>query len=109
MRYTITAESKKINYNPTPVEEIIQNVYTILTTVMGTVPMARELGLSNDYVDDPLLIAQAKLSAEIVEKLQVYEERAVIVEVKFSQNQADGVLQPIVVINIEEEYIRERR
>ncbi|RAV18838.1 GPW/gp25 family protein [Paenibacillus contaminans] len=88
-----------INFNPTPAEEIDQNIRTILTTVKGSVPLDRPFGLNMGVVDDPSGIARARLSSAIIETIKKYEPRAVVSRVDFRQMN-EGLLQPIVFLMV---------
>lgn len=91
---------KTIAFSPdTEIEEILQNVRTILTTVKGSVPMDRDFGIDGGYVDKPMPLARAKLSAEIMKAVQKYEPRVTISSISFSGSQ-DGVLVPKVEVRI---------
>ena len=65
--YTINANDKvKINFAPlTTREEIIQNVRTLINTIKWSIPLARDVGISGDVIDMPILQAKARLSQEI--------------------------------------------
>lgn len=83
----------------TVVEEVLQNIRTIITTLKGSVPLDREFGVSATFLDDPLPAAEAKLIAEIFEQIAKYEPRAIITGVSFSAG-IDGILIPKVQVSI---------
>ncbi|MEK4255413.1 GPW/gp25 family protein [Ureibacillus sp. FSL K6-2830] len=105
---TITAEVsvlKKINFSATGVEAIIQNVAFILSTYAMTCPLDREFGWVPD-LDGPVQRAQAVNKARIVEAIQKFEPRAVVVSVYYEQDADDaqrGLLRPVVKVVIEED------
>jgi uncharacterized protein len=86
-----------INWSPTPVEEVAQNVRTLLATAPGTVPLARALGTPQDVVDSPISLAGARLRAAVVEAVRTYEPRVKVTAVKLAAD-ADGVLAATVEI-----------
>lgn len=99
----ITAELDTVDMAPADtMTEIMQNVKTILTTPKGTVPLFREFGLDTTMVDDPLPVAQAKYTAQIIETVQKYEPRAIVTKVIYSGNEKDGVLKAKVRVKIED-------
>lgn len=50
--WPVSASSYRINWAPqTVVEEVLQNVSTILATQTGTVPYSRKLGVTSGLVD----------------------------------------------------------
>ena len=104
MYLDITTESKGINLMPgSELEEITQNVRMILTTLKKTVPMDRAFGVDGTLVDLPELAAQAKLTAEIVGAVALYEPRASVVSVDYdniAEQEKEGILQAKVRIEI---------
>lgn len=94
---------ERINFAPaTEVEEVLQNVATLLTTVRYTVPYDRALGINPDYLDDPTPITRAKLTSNIIATLRKHEPRATVVSMNFREDPADGRLIPIarVAVNV---------
>ena len=76
-----------INFAPSSdVEEILQNVVTILATPKYSVPMFREFGLDGSMLDDAINLSRAKLSSEIIQAVRKYEPRAKITRLDFSAN-----------------------
>jgi phage baseplate assembly protein W len=101
--FEITADLRNVVFSPSSeIQEIIQNVRTIISTRKGNVPLDRDFGLDWGFVDQPLAVSQAMLSAEVVRQVKKYEPRAVVIRVGFdpSSNAADGQLKPIVVIGV---------
>ncbi|BBB91062.1 MAG TPA: GPW/gp25 family protein [Methylomusa anaerophila] len=93
----------EIDFAPTTeLQEIIQNVRTILTTPIYSVPLDRNFGVNAEMLDLPIPVAQARLSAEIVTAIQKYEPRVEVTEVSFTGDGMDGVLQPTVKLRIRE-------
>lgn len=45
-------------------------MYVIITTVRGTVPLFRDFGLDSTIIDSPTLMAQAKISTEIIRQVR---------------------------------------
>lgn len=100
--WTVTASSNRINWSPqTVVEEVIQNVSTILGTQIGTVPYSRKLGLRSGLVDSSTPVFIATVTREIIQKISEFEPRAVIHSVSFEQADAsDGVIRPKLAIGV---------
>ena len=97
----ITAELGEINFSPgSELEEIAQNVRTVLTTYKKTVPMDREFGLNTSIVDLPIAAAQAAMTADIVAAINRYEPRAQVVSVSYEGKEAEGIVIPKVRIKI---------
>lgn len=89
----------QINFAATAIDEVIQNVKTIITTPAGTVPFDRDLGIDWSLLDLPIREARAKLTVEYIDKVKKYEPRARVKQVDFEAN-TEGVLKPKVVIDI---------
>ena len=106
MIYTITTLDTAVDFAPaTEVEEILQNVRTILKTRIGTVPLNRSFGVSWEHVDKPLPVAKAMMQAMVVEAIQAYEPRAIVKSVTFPDNLTDamdGLIKAVVKVSIEE-------
>lgn len=97
----VTAELKEISFSPTnEVEEILQNVKTILTTTKYSVPLDRKFGINAEILDMPLPYIQAKLTAEIISAIQKYEPRVVVNKVIYNGDGQEGKLIPTVRVMI---------
>lgn len=97
----ITAEAGKINLQPkSELEEVIQNVRMILTTMKKTVPMDRDFGMDGEIIDLPIAAAQAKMTAEIVAAVGKYEPRAHVLSVDYEGKEEDGLATTKVKVEI---------
>jgi phage baseplate assembly protein W len=96
----VTIDQRQISFSPASVlEEIMQNVRMIISTTAGSVPLAREFGVDfSEYVEAPVQIAKAKVTADIVKAISLYEPRAEVMEVTYSGDIASGQLIPTVRI-----------
>ncbi len=99
MNISIDNLDLKIDFSATGIDEIIQNIKTILTTPVGTVPFDRDFGIDWSLLDLPVREAKAKLTIEYAEKIRKYEPRVNIKEVAFLTNE-HGQLKPRVVIEV---------
>lgn len=103
--WLITTTPKTVNLAPaTVLEEVLQNVYTILTTVRYSVPLERGFGLDGELIDLPIPVAQAKMSASILQQIAKYEPRCKVVRISYvNQSEgdtADGILRPVLEVAI---------
>lgn len=90
----------KINLAPESIEaEVIQNVRMIITTVKGTVPLFRDFGLDSTIIDASTLMAQAKISTEIIRQVRKYEPRAKITSIKYEVPEI-GHFRPILTVAV---------
>lgn len=107
--YRITVDNT-VNIMPsTELEEILQNVRTILSTVKGTVPLDRGLGVDRKILDLPISVAQAKISAAVVKAVNEQEPRVRVQKIFYEQSDAeslDGKLLPTVDVELVEEKMR---
>jgi len=90
------------------VEEILQNVSVLLTTIIGSVPLDRNLGLNATFIDEPTPRAMANLHIFAHQTIQRYEPRVEVTEVDFLPHPdaaLDGRLYPRAVVRILDEFI----
>lgn len=93
MIYEVTTAASELKIIPaTEIEEIAQNVLTIITTPKFTAPLDRGFGISAAMLDAPISASQAKIAAEIVAAVKEFEPRAQITNVFFDGNFANGEL-----------------
>lgn len=104
MEIEITAAaSTSVNFAPaTVVEEILQNVRTILATPVYSVPLNRAFGVNAELLDLPLPVARSRLAAEIVQAVQKFEPRVEVTQVLFTGDALTGKLQPTVRLRLKE-------
>ena len=82
---------------------VIQNIALLLSTRKGTVPLYRDFGLSQSFVDKPMQIAKPLIISEIADAILNYEPRASLVGVTFDiDNSVPGKLIPTVEVEINE-------
>lgn len=101
MQYEVSVKAQEIiDIAPkNDVNEILQNVRTILATTKGTIPLDREFGIDGSVIDMPTMQAQAYLTNEIFQAIRRYEPRVSIDNITFDGEIA-GKLIPKVVITI---------
>lgn len=98
----VSSDQVQINFGANGAEAILQNVRTILATSENSCPMNRDFAWS-PVVDDPLPIAQARLTARVTEAIRRYEPRAEVVNIRFEGDPLNGILRPIVRVRINDE------
>ncbi len=87
-----------------------QEIRMTLATRKGAVPLDRNFGLSWDFVDMPLPEAMQRMVAEIGRQLEKYVPRIRVRDIAFSSDApVEGALQPVVTVEIREEYAHEFR
>lgn len=96
----VMADDQDIDFVPASVEEeIVQNVRTILTTYQRTVPLDRGFGISADYLDKTLPVAQATMASELMTAIRQYEPRCQVTGISFTGDD-NGALRPRIEVTI---------
>lgn len=105
----ITVDSNNINLMPENyVEEIIQNIKVIVTTVIGNVPLDRKFGINGNVIDAAQPKGKSMLTINILESVQDYEPRVEISGIEFIEDvkgAEKGILIPKLEVKIKDEYI----
>jgi hypothetical protein len=102
MSFTIdTTQEQPISLAPQTIyEEVIQNVWFLLSSIEYDIPLNREFGLNAAYIDKPITTA----TADIYDKIGEYEPRAEIVSIEFTTDYERGILKPKVEVEVNGEY-----
>lgn len=99
----IAADTGVINFKPSStLDEIMQNVRTILTTAKGEVPLDRDFGIDVSILDGPVSAVTSRLTNKIIEAVERYEPRVRVVNVKYQGDGAEGSVHPVVQVVIRE-------
>lgn len=101
MSYVVTRKTiSNIDLAPdTEVAEILQNVQTLINIEKGTIPLDREMGISEKIIDMPIVQAKGKYMNEIFNNIRKYEPRATIGNITFTAD-LNGTLQPRIEVII---------
>lgn len=104
MSYTVSASRKTgLTLNETNrVESILQNVSIAIRTWLGDIPLHRDRGMANKFLDRPMNVAAPAMIVEIRETIQREEPRAELLSVKFEPDPT-GILIPTVEVEIIDE------
>ena len=109
LKIDITNKLEKIKILPeNELEEIIQNVKTILTTTQGEVFLDRNFGVASELLDEPMAAVQAKITAKICEAVNKFENRARVTDVFFGGKKIDGELEITARIEVVEKNLRQK-
>lgn len=105
----ITVDSNNITLTPKNfVEEIIQNVNVIASTVIGSVPLDRKFGISGEIIDTSSVKGKSKLMIYLLESVQDFEPRIEVMAIDFIEDVKSaekGTLIPRLEVRIKDEYI----
>lgn len=91
-------EKVQLTNKLTRTQEILQNVALILCTPKGSLPLDREFGTDQSYVDKPPGVARTMLVAEVKEAMEL-EPRVELVDLSFDHSES-GKLTPMVEVKI---------
>lgn len=99
-KYTLTYNPSVINFRPkTVLDEIFQNINTIIGTYKFSVPLFRSFGFQAEFIDKPMSILQPLYVREVVETVEKYEPRVIVEEVKMTA-ELDGKAYPIIIFTL---------
>lgn len=87
----------KINWNPTPIGQILNNVINILNIVKGEIPYMRQMGISSDFIDKPINENKGALITDVIQNIHIYEPRAKVKEVNINVATNDDVNIEVVI------------
>lgn len=82
-----------VNFSPQGMEEVMQNIQTIVSTEKYSVPLDRDLGIDMRLVDKPMNQVQAILSKEITTNIEKYEPRVRVTEVIYRDAEPAGKMK----------------
>lgn len=104
MEYSVLAQTQQIDFAPaTELAEMLQNIRTIISTPKYSVPLDRDFGVSMSWLDNPMPVAQARLTAEIITEIQKREPRARVTQVTYTESSHEGILIPNVKVRVADE------
>lgn len=100
MEYTVKPTSGLLKLNETdPVAAALQAVAVLLGTRQGEVPLFREFGLPQRFLDRPINVARPLLLLEVKEALERFVPQVELLAVDLTADDG-GRVQPVVKIRI---------
>ncbi|WP_068783206.1 GPW/gp25 family protein [Paenibacillus phocaensis] len=97
----ISSESPDFDWVATGVDEVVQNVFTLLNTNIYEVAYERTMGLPGNLADMPLDEAIPATISRIYSLIEEFEPRAEVISVNFlGVSEEDGSLIFEVVIDV---------
>lgn len=93
MTHQVTAASN-IDFRATGVDKILQNVALILSTFVISCPFTREFESSLT----PFQLVKRRNTARLIESIQRFEPRAIIIDVDYLGDIYIGKLEPVVKV-----------
>ncbi|WP_217562801.1 GPW/gp25 family protein [Paenibacillus sp. GbtcB18] len=108
MIYTVDMRQQvPIDFAPASLAaEVEQNIRTILSTPAGAAPLSRDIGIPLNIIDEPLPVAQARLTGQVMAAILTQEPRASVQDITFHtdfESAASGRLVPVVRYTLKEE------
>lgn len=83
--------------NASELDEMRRNLDLLYGTRAGTCPGDRNFGLDQTFLDYPLNVAKNLFALEVIEKTEVYEDKAEILSIEYTQAE-DGNMTPKIII-----------
>jgi len=85
------------------VQEIAQNIRTIITNWRGSVFLDRQFGINPAVIDQPSNMVLANLTMDITNQISKYEPRAVVTGITLDKSDiVNGEIIPIVTFRVKE-------
>ena len=82
-------------------KELLENAATILTTLRGTNPQDRAMGLvSSDIIGRNVNMAKCAYSVQAIEQIDTYEPRLSVVEVNFEVQEQKIIPKVVLTYNV---------
>lgn len=100
MLVTINTKNIPLDWTAKGINRIAQNVFNLISTIKYEVAYDRTLGLDGSFIDAPLPVAIAQLTAQIYDIVAEREPRATVKSVDFKSIDDTGNLQFEVVVDI---------
>ncbi len=96
MTHQVTAKSN-IDYGATGIDEILQNVAYILSTFVMSYPDKRGRDRKKE-LEVPFHFAKKRNTERIIDSIQRFEPRAVIIDVDYVGDVSKGKIEPVVKV-----------
>lgn len=79
--------------------ELDRQISLILTTRLGSMPLERELGISNDFVDKPPEVVKNLYTAEVTKQVAKYIPWVRVQRVKWEAGEQGQLIPRVVITN----------
>ena len=104
MEIDIYSNLSGIKIGASGIDEIVQNVITIISTKKGSVPLDRDFGLDYVYLDQAENQVMDRFIPDIFDEVEKQEPRVKVLEVDFIEQEnsitSEGFLYPKVRVEI---------
>jgi phage baseplate assembly protein W len=103
MTYTIDC-SQGVDLTLAPenqVQEVIQGIFILLNTPVGSVPCYREFGIDVEYLHKPMQLAKTLFAAAVTDAIEQFIPGVQLQSVSFAGNaDSPSTLRPILEVTI---------
>lgn len=87
----ILPNSTWVDFAPaTLLSEVQQNIRTIVTTVLGSAPGSRHIGVVWDMVDEPINVQKARITGLIMAAIAEQEPRVQVTRITFNEQSVEA-------------------
>ena len=85
----------------TEAEARAQEIWILLTTVMGECPLYRDFGISSEYMHMPVSMVETALTMAITDAFRKYLPEVELMDIRFeaSGDPSRGILVPVLEVN----------
>lgn len=91
-------------FETNPVKNALRNIAVILATPLGSVPLYRDFGLDQSFLDKPKPVAEVMMVVPVREAIERWEPRAEFVELTIlDAPSSPGKFIPVVEVEIHAE------
>lgn len=100
---TISNKTYEYDYfiDPNSVDGVLQQCRLILSTIRGTVPLERDLGMDPKAVDKPSNLLIPGLKVDIQQQFKKFVPRATVLGINTTQK--DGQIEILVTVGVKDE------
>ena len=88
--------------NATELKEMQRNLDLLYSTRAGTCPGDRNFGLEQTFESCPTNVARNLFALEVIEKTEIYESKAEILNIEYTQAE-DGNLTPKIIVGAKDQ------
>lgn len=81
----------------TVIEDVVQNIATILATIKGTIPYMRGFGRNREIEGRPMPVVKNMIVSDVFQQISDYEPRAILGEIRVEENKESDELNDILI------------
>ncbi len=79
------------------VEDLNRRLTLLITTPVGTMPLEREFGMTQTFLDSPSEAAKAMFTAELTEKVAIYIPEIHVASVDWVAGEHGSIIPKVVI------------